>query len=82
MECGPTDSVEVDSAALPPLRVAVPSEVAPSKNCTVPVAAAGDTFAVSVTLCPNVDGLALEDTVVVVLAPLTPCDRVPETLLE
>jgi hypothetical protein len=58
----------VDSVALPPLSVAVPRELAPSKNCTVPVAAAGDTFAVSVTLCPKVDGLVLEDTVVVVPA--------------
>jgi len=44
--------VEVETDALPPLKVAVPSEVAPSKNCTVPVVAEGETVAVKVTDCP------------------------------
>jgi hypothetical protein len=68
MECGPAESVDIDSVALPPLSGTLPSELTPSKNCTVPVAAEGDTFAVNVTFCPNMDGFTLEDTVVVVLA--------------
>ena len=37
-----TDRVESERAAEPPLMVAVPSSVAPSRNWTVPVAVAGD----------------------------------------
>src|SRR4030095_4525822 len=61
----PTDSAVVESDAVPPLSVAVPRGLAPSKNCTGPVAA-GDTVAVKVTDCPDVDGFAEEATVVVV----------------
>jgi hypothetical protein len=56
----------VVSAALPPLSAAVPSELTPSKNWTVPVDAAGETVAVNVTGWPNVDVGADEATVVVV----------------
>jgi len=49
MECVPADRLAVDSVAVPPLRVGAPSRVAPSKNCTVPVAPDGDTVALSVT---------------------------------
>jgi len=62
----PTDSAAVESVAVPPLSVAVPREVAPSKNCTLPVAAAGDTVAVKVTDCPDVDGFPEDTTAVVV----------------
>src|SRR5262245_3066066 len=62
----PTDSAAVESVAVPPLSSAVPRELAPSKNCTLPVAAAGDTVAVNVTGCPDVDGFADEAIVVVV----------------
>jgi hypothetical protein len=39
---------------------------------TVPVAAAGETVAVKVTVCPEIDGLGFDvsDVVVLVLAPL------------
>ena len=62
----PTASAAVDSDAVPPLTAAVPSEMAPSKNCTVPVAAACDTVAVSVMACPNVDGFCDDASAVVV----------------
>ena len=48
------------------MTVPVPSKVAPSLNCTVPVAVDGVTTAVSATLCPTVDGFTL---VVSVTAP-------------
>src|SRR2546423_190988 len=67
MECEPAASVEVVSAAVPPLRATLPSGVAPSKNCTVPVGPEdGLIVAVNVTGWPNVDVGADEATVVVV----------------
>lgn len=51
---------------MPLLSVTVPSEVEPSKNCTVPVATDGDTVAVNVTNCPEVEGFTDEASVVVV----------------
>jgi hypothetical protein len=59
-ECVPTASEETAKVAAPPLTVLVPSTAAPSRNCTLPVAVAGDNFAVNVTLCPKVDGFAEE----------------------
>jgi hypothetical protein len=53
-------SVEVENVATPEVRVAVPITTAPSRNCTVPVAAEGVTVAVNVTACPTVEGFALE----------------------
>ena len=57
-ECAPTVSADVASAALPLTSGDVPSDVAPSKNCTVPEGepAPGGvtvTLAVSVVDCPN-----------------------------
>ena len=57
--------------ALPPLRVPVPSVVVPSLNVTVPVGvpaprALALTAAVKVTLWPNTEGLAEEETLVAV----------------
>jgi len=49
MEWLPTDSDAVKNNAVPPLSGTVPRELPPSKNCTVPVDAAGDTVAVKVT---------------------------------
>ena len=50
--------------------LSVPSEIAPSKNSTLPVGAAlpleAVTIAVNVTALPYVDVLALDETVVVV----------------
>ena len=68
IECDPGDRLEVETLALPPLSVALPSDVLPSKNCTVPVADDGETVAVNVTFWPYVDGFGLEETVVVVAA--------------
>ena len=76
----PIESTDVESDAVPPLTVPVPSEVAPSKNCTVPVDAAGDTVAVNVTACPNVDGLGTDVSVVVVLIAFTVCVRTEDVL--
>ncbi len=55
--------------ATPPLRVPVPSVVAPSLNVTVPLAALGETVEVKVTLEPKVEGftLAARESVVGVL---------------
>jgi hypothetical protein len=62
---------ELERNATPPLKLAVPSELGPSKNCTVPVAVAGEMAAVNFTLCPDTEGLTLEETEVDVL----PCYR-------
>jgi hypothetical protein len=45
--------------------------VAPSKNCTVPVAAEGVTVAVNSTFCPNVDGFGALASDVLELAVFT-----------
>ncbi len=76
----PTMRVEVDKVALPPLNVPLPSVVAPSKNVTVPVAVDGETVAVKVTICPEVDGLRPDVVVVVVAALFTVCERAAEVL--
>lgn len=60
------------------LRLPVPNTVAPSRKVTVPVGvpapgATPPTFAVSITVCPRIDGLGDADTVVVVPAWLTTC---------
>ena len=54
------------SDAVSPLSGAAPSEVAPSKNSTLPVAADEETVAVNVTLCPGLEGLGVEFSMVVV----------------
>ena len=54
------------SDALPPLKATVPRALPPSKNCTVAVAAEGETDAVNVTDLPNVE-LGNEDVTVVVV---------------
>jgi hypothetical protein len=64
------------NVAVPPDNVPVPSVTVPSRNVTVPdglpaPGAVTVTVAVKVTLCPNVDGLRDEATVVVVLALFT-----------
>jgi hypothetical protein len=76
----PAVRVETVSVATPaPFRVPVPSDVAPSRNITVPVGVVGPvtraTVAVSVVDWPNVDGLAELVSVVVVFSTTT---RVPE----
>ena len=65
--------------ACPPLRLAVPSDVLPSLNVTVPLLSNAPpgltvlTVAVNVTLWPNTDAAVDELTVVHVLAMLTVC---------
>jgi len=75
-----TESADVDSDAVPPLTVAVPSELAPSKNCTFPVDPAGDTVAVKVTDCPDVDGFSDDVSDVVVPIAFTVCVRMEDVL--
>ena len=81
----PTASDDVLIDAVPPLTGDVPSDVAPSKNCTVPpgLPAPGAltvTVAVTVTLAPNVDGFGALATDVVVAAGLTVCACTPDVL--
>jgi len=75
-----TESDAVKNNAVPPLSGTVPREVPPSKNCTVPVDAAGDTVAVKVTTCPDVDGFGDDVSVVVVLMAFTVCARTEDVL--
>ena len=67
IECVPTVLKEVDKVALPELSVPVPSEVVPSRNVTVPVAAEGATVAVKVMLVPVVVAVEEDASVVVVV---------------
>ena len=71
MEWLPTASKDVPSVDTPPESGELPSDEAPSKNSTLPVAAAGVTVAVSVTPWPTTDGFGDVVTAVVVLAVLT-----------
>ena len=66
IEAVPTGNAVVESCACPPLNAAVPNEVAPLKNCTVPVTVEGVTVAVSVTACANAAEAGLAASVVVV----------------
>jgi hypothetical protein len=52
IEWFPTERLEVESVAIPPLTVPLPSVAAPSKKVTVPETVEGDTVAVKVTDCP------------------------------
>jgi len=56
IEWAPSARLEVLIAAEPAESAAVPRDVAPSKNSTVPVAEEGVTVAVSDTLWPTTDG--------------------------
>jgi hypothetical protein len=68
-----TERLEVANDALPALSAALPIAVVPSRNVTVPVAVEGETAAVNVTPWPEVAGLTLDVTaVVVVVLPLPP----------
>ena len=69
MECGPAASEEVVRVAVPdPLRVPVPSDVAPSKKVTLPAGTPLPlvTVAVKTTEAPGFAGLALDASAVVV----------------
>jgi hypothetical protein len=82
IECAPAESAEVEKEAEPLLSVPVPRIVVPSRNCTVPVAAAGLTVAVNVTLPPEMEGLRDEATAVVVAVLLTICEIAAEVAFE
>ena len=56
----------------------MPSTVAPSRNCTDPVAAAGVTLAVNVTVCPGSAGFRLLANV----ADVEPCATVTGTVVD
>src|SRR6478672_2059365 len=55
-------SEEIDIVAIPPDTAAVPNDVTPSKNSTVPVTVAGTTVAVNVTDAPKQEGFKPELT--------------------
>src|SRR5207253_569524 len=76
----PTGNVLSVSCACPPLTVADPSDVAPLKNCTVPVADDGETVAVKVTEAPMVEGFGLLPRTVDVASLFTVCVTLPEAL--
>src|SRR6266481_366616 len=69
MECEPTDRLDSESWAMLLETVAVPKEVAPSRNVTAPVTAPpadGTTTAVNTTVWLKVDGFIFGETVVTV----------------
>ena len=76
----PTASAEVENDAVPPLRDTVAREFRPSRNCTVPVDPAGETVAVNVTACPDVDGFSDDVSAVVVPIAFTICVRTGDVL--
>ena len=63
-----------------PLNACVPSEIAPSKNSTLPVAAPCATVAVKVTDSPNIDGLLFDATLVEEADLFTNCVSTEEAL--
>jgi len=68
MECDPGESEEVENEAAPEFSVAEPIWFLPSLNATLPVAVAGVTNAVKVTLAPEFAGLTSAVKVVEVVA--------------
>jgi len=87
MEWPPTDNAEVLSVATPePSSIPVPSVVEPSMNVTVPVGtpepgALAATVAVNVTDCPKTEGMADDETELVVADWFTDCDSVEDVLV-
>jgi len=86
--CVFAERLDVENMAFPPLIAPVPSatkltlhgagEQVSSENVTVPVAAAGETVAAKVTVCPAVDGFELDESATVVGVLFTVCTRVDE----
>jgi hypothetical protein len=71
-EWEPAASVDVAREAVPPLKDAEPNATPPSWNVTPPVADAGETVAVRVTVLPTTEGFAeLPSPVVVARRPVT-----------
>ena len=65
MECAPAVRLDTLKVAAPALTGLEPMVLALSRNCTVPVAVAGVTFAVKVTAWPMVEGFSELATAVV-----------------
>jgi len=80
IECAPSARFETGSAADPLTTAAEPRAVEPSRNCTVPVAEAGVTIAVSVTVWLTVEGFVEDVSAVVVAALFTVCASVVDVL--
>jgi hypothetical protein len=80
IEWAPTARAAVLIDALPALTGELPSEVAPSKNSTEPVAPVGVTVAVRATPWPATDGLGDEVTAVELDAALTVCECTADVL--
>jgi hypothetical protein len=78
----PAIAVDIPITALPPDNGVVANAAPPSRNCTLPVADAGDTDAVHVTDCPYADGDILVVRLVVVTMALTVSLRFAETAAE
>ena len=70
----PAGRLDVAKVATPAERVPEPNVVVPSRNVTVPVAAEGDTVAVKITDCPEMDGFRLDPIAVVVAVEPPPLD--------
>lgn len=77
----PVGKVSMVNCANPLATAADPTEAAPLKNCTVPVAAAGVTAARSTIGCVNSDGVVLVVNVVVDEVLLTVCVTALEVLV-
>jgi hypothetical protein len=72
----PAGKLDTASIATPPLRAALPINLLPFLNVTVPVGVgpAELTVAVNVTVCPYIDGFKLAaSTVLVVFCSMTVC---------
>jgi hypothetical protein len=78
----PTSNVEMEKVATPPLTVAVPICTLRLKNVTVPPSGggpeSGETMAVKVTVWPNLEGLGVQVSAVVVASEGT---SIPKTRL-
>ncbi len=86
IECEATESAEVTKVTEPPLNVLVARAVAPSLKVTVPVGVPtpGETaltVAVKVTNWPKTEGLAEDETAVLLLALFTTWLNVEEVLV-
>jgi hypothetical protein len=60
MEWLPTERLDVENVARPPLKVLLPSVAVPSRNITLPAAVEGETVNVNVIDCSGADGSRLE----------------------
>jgi hypothetical protein len=83
MLCVPTVSADVASDAAPPAKFCVPNVAVPFLNVTVPVGVPPEldvTVALNVTLCPKLEGFALDATVVAVVYLFTVSVKIADVL--